>query len=78
MWCSDGCDSITDLEMISNRGLRKSETGGGSGKAGWLNGEDFEKVHVSGQGVLQLYMKVRYMALKWIRSVAIILRTGVT
>jgi len=34
-------------------GSRKGATGGGSGRAGWLNGEKFAKVFLSGLGGLE-------------------------
>ena len=42
--CSDGYGSFGEREVRGDRGSRKGETGGGSGRAGWLNGEKLAKV----------------------------------
>ena len=42
--CSDGYGSFGEREMRGDQGSRKGETGGGSGRVGWLNGEKFAKV----------------------------------
>src|SRR6218665_58159 len=49
--CSDGYGSFGERKMGGDQWSRKGETRGGSGRAGWLNGEKLVKV--SGLGGLE-------------------------
>jgi len=53
LWCSGGYGSVGEHEMRSDQGSRNGETRGGSGRAGWLDGEEFVKVCGFGVGLLQ-------------------------
>ena len=44
-WCSDGYASVAEFEMRSDRGSRKTETGGRPAKASLLDGEKFANVN---------------------------------